>query len=87
MLGALLKRNVKHGWCSALRLVIYGVLIGGILNTVAYAHSGDDPNRELEKLNNQIKSYHTEFKSLSDIKEKKKIFLNKLEVLDRQYCC
>lgn len=72
MLGALLKRNVKHDWCSASRLVIYLVLIGGILNNVAYAHSGDDPNRELEKLNNQVKSHNAEFKSLSDTKEKKK---------------
>lgn len=47
-------------------------MIGGILNNVAHAHNGDDSSRELEKLNNQIKSYHTEFKSLSGMKEKKK---------------
>ncbi len=55
-----------------LRRITHIVLVGGIVTNFAHGHSGDDPNRELEKLNTQIQSHHAEFKMLSDVTEQKK---------------
>lgn len=58
--------------CWVLRIITHIVLVGSIGANFAHAHSGDDPNRKLEKLNEQIQSYHAEFKELSDVTEQKK---------------